>query len=88
MFYEKLKRIGGEDLQIWLDTQELKKSGKVDSASLKQNVEQSLALLVFLSEGYLTAEFCLTELCTAYTAGMPIIVVCDGGVTKVLYARK
>ena len=75
----KLKLIGGEDLKIWLDTEQLK---QVDSDSLKHHVEQSLALLVFLSEGYLTADFCLTELRTAYKARIPIIVVCDSGVTK------
>jgi hypothetical protein len=77
--YGKLKLIGGEDLKIWLDKEQLE---QVDSASLKHNVEQSLALLVFLSEGYLTAEFCQTELSTAHKAGIPIIVVCDGGVTE------
>ena len=75
----KLKLIGGEDLKIWLDTDELE---QVDSESLKHNVQQSLALLVFLSEGYLTAEFCLTELRTAHNARIPIIVVCDSGITK------
>jgi len=75
----KLKLIGGEDLKIWLDTEQLK---QVDSDSLKHHVEQSLALLVFLSEGYLTADFCLTELRTAYNARIPIIVVCDSGFTK------
>lgn len=80
--YGKLKLIGGEDLLIWLDTEELKKSGQVDSESLKRHVKKSLALLVFLSEEYLTAEFCLTELRTADEAGIPIIVVCDGGVTE------
>ena len=67
---------------IWLDTEELKKSGQVDSDSLKRHVKKSLALLVFLSEEYLTAAFCLTELRTADEAGIPIIVVCDGGVTE------
>ena len=80
--YGKLKLIGGEDLLIWLDTEELKKSGQVDSDSLKRHVKKSLALLVFLSEEYLTAAFCLTELRTADEAGIPIIVVCDGGVTE------
>ena len=80
--YGKLKLIGGEDLSIWLDTEELKKSGQVDSDSLKRHVKKSLALLVFLSEEYLTAAFCLTELRTADEAGIPIIVVCDGGVTE------
>ena len=74
----KLKLIGGKDLKIWLDTEQL----QVDSESLKHNVQQSLALLVFLSEGFLTTEFCLTELRTAYKAGIPIIVVCDDGITK------
>ena len=73
--YEKLKHIGGKDLEIWLDTVELKKSGQVDSESLKRNVKQSLAVLVFLSEEYLTAEFCQTELRTAEEAGIPIIIV-------------
>ena len=80
--YGKLKLIGGEELVIWLDTEELKKSGQVDSDSLKRHVKKSLALLVFLSEEYLTAAFCLTELRTADEAGIPIIVVCDGGVTE------
>ena len=77
--YEKLNRIGGEDLKIWLDTEQLE---QIDSDSLKHHVQQSLALLVFLSEEYLTAAFCLTELRTADEAGIPIIVVCDGGVTE------
>ena len=77
--YEKLNRIGGEDLKIWLDTEQLE---QVDSDSLKHHVQQSLALLVFLSEGYLTAEFCQTELGTAHNAGIPIIVVCDSGITE------
>ena len=80
--YGKLKLIGGEDLKIWLDTEELKKSGQVDSESLMRHVEKSQALLVFLSEDYLTAEFCQTELRTADEAEIPIIVVCDGGVTE------
>lgn len=80
--YGKLKLIGGEDLLIWLDTEELKKSGQVDSDSLKRHVNKSLALLVFLSEEYLLAEFCRTELRTADEAGIPIIVVCDDGVTE------
>ena len=50
--YGKLKLIGGEDLVIWLDTEELKKSGQVDSDSLKRHVKKSLALLVFLSEEF------------------------------------
>ena len=75
----KLKLIGGEGLKIWLDTEQLE---QVDSASLKHNVQQSLALLVFLSEGFLTADFCQTELRTAHKAGIPIIVVCDSGVTQ------
>ena len=77
--YGKLKVIGGEDLKIWLDTEQLE---QVDSDSLKHHVQQSLALLVCLSEEYLTAKVCLTELRTAYTAKIPIIVVCDGGVTE------
>ena len=86
--YEKLKHIGGKDLEIWLDTVELKKSGQVDSESLKRNVKQSLAVLVFLSEEYLTAEFCQTELRTAEEAGIPIIIVCDGGVTEVTLKKE
>ena len=69
MLYEKLNRIGGEDLKIWLDTEQLE---QVDSDSLKKHVQQSLTLLIFLSEGFLTADFCLTELRTAYNARIPI----------------
>lgn len=86
--YGKLKHIGGKDLKIWLDTVELKKSGQVDSESLKRNVKQSLAVLVFLSEEYLTAEFCQTELRTADEAGIPIIIVCDGNVTEVTLEKE
>ena len=69
-------------MKIWLDTEEVKKAGNVNAESLKNNVEQSLALLVFLSQGYLTAEFCQVELRTAHTKKVPIIIVCDDGVTK------
>lgn len=82
--YEKLRRMidsRGEKLNIWLDTVELKKTalrtGKVDAESVEQSVKNSLALLVFLTTDYLTAEFSQTELRIAYEAGTPIIIVCE-----------
>ena len=78
--FEKLRRIG--NVKIWLDTEELQKTGQVDPESLKIKVESSVALLVFLSQGYLAAPFCQTELRAANNAQIPIIIVCDDDVTK------
>ena len=85
-FREKLGRIGGEELKIWLDTEQRDNVQSVEDA-----VEGSLALLVFLSTdakdgGYIASEFCRRQLRAAQKLKMRgvmhIIVVCDESVTE------